>query len=214
MQDPQDGTPTSPGDSQAQSQDSPDDGQLPLSLNDTLENKALSLDVILEAARKRIEEQNALISVLDTKAGFVLGSASLLTAGVGTFARTAFDVSERLSTANLKLDDSSRKGLLILAALALLFYLGIMVCGLLAYRLRKYETLTEIGVLRDLYLTETEATTKLVMLDTLDKAIKGNDPKIKRKASWAQIAVILLVGEAIFLAALIFFQMVLLGWST
>ena len=56
------------------------------------EEEVPSLDLMLEMARKRIDEENAQFSALDTKAGFVLGSASLLTAGVAAFQRTAFDV--------------------------------------------------------------------------------------------------------------------------
>jgi hypothetical protein len=82
-----------------------------------------SLDILLDLAKERVKEENEQISTLDTKAGFALGSASLLTAGVAAFQQTVFEVSRSLFAENRTLPDWARWVIVILAGIALGFYL-------------------------------------------------------------------------------------------
>lgn len=43
-----------------------------------------SLDVVFDAVKGRVAEQHGLIATLDSKAGFSLAAASILTGGIGT----------------------------------------------------------------------------------------------------------------------------------
>src|SRR5437867_4450002 len=65
------------------------------------ESEHPSIDLVHETVDARLEAQNELIRSYDTKAGFVLGSASLLLVGLGGFDKTTFDVLPKLLAKNL-----------------------------------------------------------------------------------------------------------------
>jgi hypothetical protein len=56
-----------------------------------------SLDVLLDVAKRTMDSHNSHIATLDSKAGFVFGSASLLLAGIAAFQKGAFDTIANLS---------------------------------------------------------------------------------------------------------------------
>lgn len=169
----------------------------------------LSLEVILEVAKERVKEQNSYIGVLDTKAGFVIGSASLLTAGLAGFFDTVFQSIEALVASQPIQTFPIKEAALLLTATAVLLYLGIAFAGYQAYKLRDYPELSAIRSLRDIYLNERPEDTQLAILDTLTDIVEVNDREIKDKAWWTQLAVVLLIVQAILIAVLVVVQLLI-----
>ncbi|HEY0071667.1 MAG TPA: hypothetical protein VGE04_17005 [Chloroflexia bacterium] len=176
---------------------------------DVDEESILSLDVILEVARERVKEQNSYIGVLDTKAGFVIGSASLLTAGLAGFFDTVFQSIDALILSQPIQTLPIKEAALLLTASAMLLYLGIAFAGYQAYKLRDYPELSDIRSLRDIYLNERTEDTQLAILDTLTDIVEVNDREIKDKAWWTQLAVVLLIVQAVFIAVLVVVQLLI-----
>lgn len=160
-----------------------------------------SLDVVLEHVKKHIDTQNAQIATLDTKASFVLGSGSLLTAGVTGFWN---GVSETLGQP-AQVDD--RPVLLYIAVgttiFALLFYLGLVWSAFQAYRIRPYCGITKLRELRNTYLTRPEIDTKSVLLDTQITAAEESEQAINEKVTWSKRAIAGLIGQAVLIAVMI-----------
>jgi hypothetical protein len=164
-----------------------------------------SLEIIFEHVKGHVANQNEQIATLDGKASFVLASSSLLTAGVTTFHT---DLLEVLPSVTTKLGSVAPQFLgyaLILGALGL--YLWLVWCAYKAYRIRPYRGITDLSQLRDKYLTQNSEDTKLMLLDTTIHAVEINTKTLSNKALWTRRAMLSLVWEAIFIAALIISQL-------
>ncbi len=161
-----------------------------------------SLELIYDTVKASIDAQNAQISSYDTKAGFVLGSASLLTAGAVGFQKTAFDVASNLAQKQLLLDPWVKPTMVLLTIAAMAFYLAIVIAGYNAYRIRKFQILADLDVLTAEYLDKRPDTTKLVLLDTFRTIYNNNEPKVKAKGRATEWAIRFLICEALFIAAL------------
>lgn len=167
-----------------------------------------SLDFLLTLAQTRIDEENKLISTLDTKAGFALGSASLLTTGVAAFGKTVFDVAGKLAESDLRLADEPKAIIAVLVLGALFSFLFLVYSGYQAYRIRDIQALTEIRKVVKENLGGAEAETKAIILDTLGKIIEANEVEIEKKAAWTQRAVFTFFIETGFIALLITVQLI------
>lgn len=167
-----------------------------------------TLDLIYDVGKDYIKEQSTRISIFDTKAGFVLGSASLLTTGVAAFGKSAFDVASQMAKEGKTLELWQGNITICLVAIALLMYLAIIFCGYQAYKPTNVAALSQIGTMRDIYLQERKTFTKLAVLNAMVDIIEENDYRIQDKANWTGWAVRALIGEAFAIGALIVMQMI------
>jgi len=149
-----------------------------------------SLDIALQISRDMLAAQLSHVDSLDTKANFVLGSSTLLTAAAialrGTTTQAALFV---------------RVG----ALLAVVAYLSVVGLALLAYMLRKYHQAPNPIDLEP-YMWETELRTKGDVLREVVDAYAKNKIVIARKAFWLRISLFAFGGEAVLLAIIAIVQ--------
>lgn len=163
-----------------------------------------SLDVVYEYVKDQVGVQNDQINALDGKAGFILGSASLLTAGAASFQAVLSDSSSKLLANGL--NPFVLQGITVLA---LVFYLLVVYSSYQAYKLRSYPSVGDVRLLRNKYEAKSVEATKGSLLDTMLIVIQYNHELIDDKANWLQRALILFVIEAIFTCLLIFVQLII-----
>ncbi|HKP52294.1 MAG TPA: hypothetical protein VJ183_06545 [Chloroflexia bacterium] len=169
-----------------------------------------ALDQIREVVEKQFDEQNSHISALDTRAGFLITSASVFITGVGVAGKAVFDFGTELAKAHIILDHELQLLVLLLGFLVFASYLMVLISGLQAYiSSRGRATLSELRSLRNNYLTEDEDTVKLVLLDTQIAIYEENINIVSAKSAATQRATYFLIFEAISGAALAILQLLL-----
>jgi hypothetical protein len=166
-----------------------------------------SLDLLYDFIKSQVDAQNAQINAYDSKASFVLGSASLLTAGAAGLQTTVLGGSTKLLVG----DSPSVAAwvLLILTCLALGAYLFVVWAAWKAYRVRDFEVFAQLKKLRNAYLNMPTQETKLFLADNLAHAFERNHIQMKDKAEWVDHAVKRLRIQAVFIAGLILAQLLI-----
>lgn len=172
----------------------------------TYSNSAPSLDVVFDYVKIYSESQDTQISALDSKAGFVLGSASLLTTGVSVFQSSSLSASAQLVIRGI-IPVWSYWLVFSLLCLALITYALSVLTAYQAYKVQGYSTISEIKLLRDKYIDEAPDVTKQALLDTMVEAVEINKVKVENKAVWTKRSLVLLGVEAVFVAILISVQL-------
>ena len=133
-----------------------------------------SLNLIWDQAKATAEEQKTQITSLDTKAGFVLGSGSVLAAGVASF-QGGFQ----------SLPDLIRRGTVpgwipyLLSGLVLLTlgaYLAVLLLSFLGYATQRYQGIGNLRELRATYLNLDEPDTRSILLWALIQASRRRFP--------------------------------------
>ncbi|MGA7732453.1 MAG: hypothetical protein WCD37_14435 [Chloroflexia bacterium] len=180
-------------------------------------NNVASLDAMLDVAKRKLDAQNSQISTLDSKAGFVLGSASLLTAGIAAFQKGAFDAIDTLARNNAALPSWVHPVLsvLVLVAVAVVvaLYLTVVWASYHAYKLRDYRAIAIDWDVRSMYLNQQQEKTKLDFLDATIAAVEENTKIIEEKREFTETAVNSLVLEAYLIAGLVVAQALILAFA-
>lgn len=170
----------------------PTDGsQLPSQVSDEF----ASLDVVFDLTRDQLSFQMSQVDGLDTKAGFVLASASLLTGALATWhvpATTSYSPFIATFIQHIPL-------------ISILIYLVVIVTSFMAIMVRTYEYPTAPTQLRELYLHWPEQATKRKMRANIEAAYIRNEEKIKGKTRWTLAAFGALAIEALIVAVILFF---------
>lgn len=154
-----------------------------------------SLDVALDLTRERVSQQRQQVDSLDTKANFILTSATVLV-GTGLTAQLAI-TAKRIRLFGWTVGRAVP--LVVLAAV----YLGVVVAAIRAYRIRSYSLAPEPSVLVDKYLEADEEETKEHALRAMAEAFDNNLPEIKKKVWWLKWALRALVAETVVLATIL-----------
>jgi hypothetical protein len=173
-----------------------------------------SLDLIFELTKERLAGQMQQVSNLDTKANFVLGSATalisaavVLQAVLITPQTTALPAQSQPITLPFYCPLPSDKFLRALPLLMLLLvYLLVVLIAYLSYKIRVYKQVPEPGELYKTYLYKHESDTKAEVFRAMLDAYKANDHTIRDKVTRLKAAFILLGCEAISLVVYLFFQ--------
>jgi hypothetical protein len=160
-----------------------------------------SLDVCFDLAQKQLDAQRARFGNLDTKASFVLGSASILTAAVTGLHGAAANVRPPNGLVAF--------GLAVLPPLAIFAYAAVVLAAFLAYTLRSIAWTPTVTRLNDYYVTKDPRMTKGKLLDAMKGVHEENEQSVEGKwgkATWTQIALWALLSEAALIALLTLVQ--------
>lgn len=151
-----------------------------------------SLALAFELAREQLADQRSQAAGLDTKASFVLGSASLLTA-----AATALHSMSASATPHPLLTT--------IALLAVFVYLVVVAASYQAYTLRVYKHVPNLERLQEYIGVELQQT-KGTLLSTMVLAYGENQRTLAKKVRWTKTALFALAVEAVVLAVLTLMQ--------
>lgn len=203
-------------------------------MNDPL--KYPSLTIISELTKERVAGQMEQVNALDSKANFVLGSATALVSAAlilqavlltaqpittttqstpsVTSSPTLLTPTRSLSTVTSHTTSAYTYYSLftnsIFHSLPLLLlivvYITVMVSAFLAYRIRAYKQAPEPTELYEHYLFEKEETTKAEVFRAMLEAYKLNVITINKKVRWLNTAFLFLGLEALVLAIVLLFQ--------
>lgn len=145
------------------------------------QHNPLSVELIHAEIKGRMNEQNAQIATLDTKANFGLGSASLLTAAI------------------IALHSSVEgHGLIVnlLTALSLFAYSAVALFSFLAYKLRTFETPPAPEALMLYYIESQPDETMETLIKEMVDAYNKNLKPIRRKILYTKLTLFSLLVEA------------------
>lgn len=145
-----------------------------------------SLDLVFDLTRERLSAQLASVDSLDTKANFVLGSATLLTAAAAT-------------VQGLSHYDSAVRFVAII--FAMLLYLAVIFTSFRAYMVRGYHQAPDPTALEG-YMWEQLETTKGTILKEMVGCYNDNKKEIARKVWWLRWALRAFGAEAVLLSIL------------
>lgn len=146
-----------------------------------------SMDTVVDFTREKLSAQLAHADSLDTKANFVLGSATLLTAAA---------VALRSSASHISLGFMH-----VLGVIAMVVYLAVVFASLSAYMTREYHQAPNPVELEP-YIWEEPLKTKGDTLREMVKAYKENKTILQNKARWLKWSLLGFGLEAVLLAVL------------
>jgi hypothetical protein len=172
------------------------------------ENRFPSLDLIFELTKEAIAVQREQVNALDSKANFILGSATAVvsTALVLQAVQQTTPLPQQ-SASNVYCPIPSSKFFEALPLLLLLlFYLCVIFTAYLAYKNRVYKQVPNPDELYNTYLLQEESKTKAEVFEAMRVAYKDNASKIKNKVSMLDVALVFLGCEAIALVLYLIFQ--------
>ncbi len=157
------------------------------------------LDIIFELTKEQASEQTARVNLLDSKANFILGSATALIS-------TALILQSSLLSQGTRITNRFLELLPLLALL--LVYLLVMFAAFFAYRVRVYKRSANPQELQRNYLNKSENTIKAEVFRAMVDSFQQNERTINKKAHWVNIAFAALGCETLILVALLLFQVV------
>jgi hypothetical protein len=165
-----------------------------------------SLDLLLELIKDRIAVQRWQSSSFDSKANFVLGSATALISAALILQAVLVQIRSQtalLPSCPLVIHQSLR----LLPLLALLVaYLATMLAAFFAYIVREYKHTPDLDELYNNHLNREERETKLEVCRAMLDVYKENDKIINNKRVWTRIAFIVFGGEVAVLALVLLVQ--------
>jgi hypothetical protein len=162
-----------------------------------------NLDEVYRLSENALAAQLSQVSALDSKANFVLTSASILTVAAAALHGALTPSS---TTATAPPDWIVLVGH-ILAVIAVLAYLGVVFAAYKAYAVRTYKGVANPGVLKDKgYTSMDPEVAKATVYVTMVESYKQNVNTITRKAEWTRWAVRSLLVEAVLVAGITFIQ--------
>lgn len=172
---------------------------------------AATLDVLFDVAKNRLSLQDSQADALDTKAGFVLGTATILTGVVVAFQQAAMDAIARAIGNNLLLRVAATLIVLALVGLVVSIYLDIVRGSYAAYKLHRYNTVDITEEIREEYIFKGPTETKITYLNEMIAAIAENEKTLQQKVESAETALNSLLVEARLTAFLIVAQTIIVG---
>jgi len=160
-----------------------------------------SLDIILDFTRDQLAAQHSYASALDSKAGFVLGSASLLSGLLVAWRPPQSDVQYPLALQALV---EALPGFVTALPLVVIgIYLFVIATAYRAYSLHSYKDVPNPKVLYPEYLKTDEFSTKGTVLATMVSAYNSNERTLKGKVFWTRAALLALLVEALVVAVML-----------
>ncbi len=165
-----------------------------------------SLDLVYEEVKANEERTSSQAGALDTKSGFVLGSGSLIIAGVASlqgngslalkgFTIYGFDGMPFIAT-------SWSTIVHILSIPAVLIYLAVIYCAMNAYRVRAVSQVMKPPRLQQ-YLASQEVDTKVSAISTLVDGYDHVQAEINAKIKWTEWSLKAFLVESMFLAVIL-----------
>jgi len=156
-----------------------------------------SLELCYDLAREQIVAQTNRLSTLDTKASFVLGSASILTTA-------ALDLRSALVSSHVLIPLLS-----ILVVLGALAYVVVVLFAFFAYTLRPWKWTPQLSELKHDYIFREREYTMGTMLSNMTEVFNQNERTLLDKARWTKVAVLALLVEAALVALMAAVQIAL-----
>jgi hypothetical protein len=158
-----------------------------------------NLDESYLLTKEALAAQLAQAHTLDSKASFVLTSATILTASALAVHQAAANLSGTgVGTAH------PRAGMVVLAqvlaVLAVFAYLAVVYTSFRAYTLRSYAGPADPRQLEARYVDMNAQLAKATLFSTMVKSYGDNSALLDQKASWTHYALYALLGEAALVA--------------
>lgn len=178
-----------------------------------------SLDLAFDLAKEQIASQMNQVDALDTKANFILGSATTLLAAALVLQAVILTVQKSpptQPTTPISAHPVSQPTYcslianrpLVLSPLVILLivYLILMMISFMAYRLRGYQQTPDPETMYRKYLNVDATKTKAFIFRTMVAVYQGNKKTIGRKAFWVTTAFVALGIEVVVLVLVLFVQ--------
>jgi len=150
-----------------------------------------TVDTLYDVVQRQTDAQQAQVASLESKAVFVLGSASLLTAAATALPRVAM-LSAKATRPHTMLVH-------VAELLTVAVYVVVVACSSLAYSVRRYQTPPDPRVIRE-YMYDEAVTVKRTFMANMIRAFDDNQVAVKRKVWWTRAALWALLAEALCLA--------------
>jgi hypothetical protein len=157
-----------------------------------------NLDECYELTKEALDAQLAQAHTLDSKASFVLTSASVLTAAALALHQAATNL------AGAAAPSSHPEGLAYaakaLGILGVLAYVGVVYTSFRAYTLRSYAGPADPRQLKDRYVNMDVQLAKATIFSTMVESYTSNSAVLERKVLWTRYALYALLAEAALVA--------------
>jgi hypothetical protein len=157
-----------------------------------------NLDECYLLTKEALADQLAQSRALDSKASFVLTSASILTAAALALHQAVAGLAGTGAVATLP------GGLVVLAkvlaVLAVLAYLAVIYTAFRAYTLRSYDGPADPRQLASKYVDMDSELAKATLFATMVKSYGENSTVLDQKVAWTRYALYALFGESILIA--------------
>ncbi len=161
------------------------------------EDDVPSLDVAFDLTREQCAAQLTHLNGLDTKAGFVLASASLLTGALATW---------RVPTTTVHYPIFIEWFMMRIPLISIVIYLVVIVTSYFALIPRDFTISINPTHLWQNYSKKPERWTKRKVRATMAAIYQKNKQVIDRKIRWTMAAFFALALEAVLVAVILFFQ--------
>ncbi len=166
-----------------------------------------SLDLIFELMKEAIAGQREQVNSLDSKANFILGSATAFVSAALVLQAVLLTPSTVRTSSAISCPILANKFLHTLPLLGvLLMYLCVLFAAYLAYKVRTYKQAPNPDELYNTYLVQEESKTKAEIFEAMRHAYKLNTHTIEKKTLLLKVSFILLGGEALALIVYVVFQ--------
>lgn len=178
-----------------------------------------SLDLLFELGKQRMSDQMDQINALDTKANFIIGSATTLLSAALVLQAVILTIQKSSSSQTTSLAHTGainsffycssllKSGLQIIPILTFfVVYLILMVVSFFAYRLRAYQLVPDLEIAYQKYINTNPIDTKAIVFRAMVEVYKNNKSTIQRKVFWLSTAFIFLGIEAAILVLVLLVQ--------
>lgn len=155
------------------------------STSSLLDEELPSLDLSFEWVKGVLYDQKRSVDSLDTKATTLFSVATVIIGIAIGFG--LFELHQELTARTLW------------GSITLVAYIGVVICTILATKVRSYETLDNPETIREWYWDMSPKQFKLEILSHLEDSFKYNDEKLKEKAQAVRCLIPLIGAEVIFL---------------
>lgn len=162
---------------------------------ETLKRDMPGLPLSVELAREALNQQISQADSLDTKAGFILGSSSILIAVLTAWRKPVLHVWWLSALAY------------VCVGLAIGGYGWILWQAARGYALAEYSAMVDPKPLADNVIFQDEKTARYLTLLALKEAIERNDATLAMKVRYIQLAFRGLAVEALFIAAVLVLEL-------
>lgn len=158
------------------------------------------INLVVDVMRDRLAEQLRQVGALDSRAGFILGSASLLTGVLALYRSPHLTATSVL----VCLFGSSAQRVVDLAPFAgIATYVAVVITSYIAYALTKWTNAPEPNKFREGARTMNTLDLQNKLIDAILGSINQNQGRLAAKIGWVRAASILLLVEVAVVAILL-----------
>jgi hypothetical protein len=157
-----------------------------------------NLDECYELTKETLGAQLAQAHTLDSKASFVLTSASVLTAAALALHQAVTNVAG--SVASSTQPEAPAVAAKVFGILGVLAYVGVVYTSFRAYTLRSYAGPADPRQLKEKYVNMDVKLAKAAIFSTMVESYTSNSMVLERKVLWTRYALYALVAEAALVA--------------